>query len=261
MSQQLEEIISNFIGQLRDAGLISGAVQEPSVPIARPVTFEETGWSHDGASRFGAPRSKRVEDLRDELKQKGYNRLAELLPKYHCIAFWLKQPVPETINLNLNKLRVAISDFGSFAPMISDENEDALVDNIVNAVQFRLPFWLQNPGTDPAKTEYRGQRGRDGFVKVGPNDQPDFSPSLSGPNYRTLLDAGEIYLPGEISFQMYKRTSDFWSGEYKTEVIPNTVELDHYVYTAWWAGVTDENVGRFWRNWAIANGAKIDLEP
>lgn len=261
MSQQLEEIISNFLGQLRGANLISGPVQEPSVPFVRTVTFEPSGWSFDGVSKFGAPMSKRVEDLRSELRLGGYTKLADLLPRYHCIAYWLKQPIPETINVNLNKLRNVLSDFGSFAPLIEDANEDCLVDNIVSAMQLRLTFWLRDPGTDPAKTEYRGQRGRSGFTKVGPNDQPDFSPSLSGPNYRHLLDAGEIYLPGEISFQQYERTYDSWSAEYKTEAVRNTVEPDHYVYTAWWAGVTDEDVGRFWRNWAVSYGAKINLEP
>ena len=51
----------------------------------------------------GAPRSKLVDELRKELYDKGFNVIADQIPKYHCIAFWLKQPFLETAFANIGQ--------------------------------------------------------------------------------------------------------------------------------------------------------------
>lgn len=238
----LEELVKKFISDVNALGGAASA-DAPSGPVSRPVNYEESGWSLTGRSRYGAPRSKRVDELTIELISKGYTEIAKKIPAYHCIAFWLNEPFPATIHLNGTKLKDGLTNFGSFAPLLSDFEEQQLSDNIFNAFLFRIPFFIQN-ARDPALDEYRGEANKAGFEKVRFGDNG------------WKVNA-EITIPGEVSFQEFTRTWDRWSVDYKAEPVPNTVQENHYVYNPWWYGKTDENVGRFWRNWAISVGADI----
>lgn len=256
----LEQAVKAFVNALNDIGFNTAPVISDPVDVAPAVVnYEPTGWSLEGRSSYGAPRSKRVDELKAELREKGYTEIANKIPTYHCIAFWLNEPFPATIHLNQNKVKFALSNFGVFAPILTDFEEQQLQDNIFQTLLFRVPFYLQNPGVDPPSQEYRGEKGKDGFVKVGYNNQPDFSPSLP-PNYKNLVALDQIHIPGETHFQEFKRTHDKdWWSDYKIAPVPNTAREDHFVYTPWWEGKTDENVGRYWRNWAVSVGADISL--
>ena len=59
-------------------------------------------------------------------------------------------------------------------------------------------------------------------------------------------------------YAQFERKHDMFG--YNARPIPGTGRQDHYVYNIWWNGVTDSDVGRFWRNWAVAVGAKIPVE-
>jgi hypothetical protein len=258
MTNSLQELVNKFVADVQNLGSSDAT---PTTPAQNYEYDSSTGWSHTDASEFGCPRSQGVDELRNELNQKGYTKLAMLLPEYHCIAFWLDKSFPETVHLNVDKLRATLSNFGPFGATLDDNDEQTMVDNIVNTVFWYYSFWLRDPGTDPAKTEYRGQWNKDGFVKLNGNSlfpQPDFSPSLA-PDYNTLVNRNEINRPGFPSFQLYERKSMAAPGEFRVVAIPNTVREDHWVYSPWWAGATDEDVTRFWRNWAVAYGAKVDL--
>lgn len=255
----LEELVKKFIS---DVNALGGAGLPPDATVDQKptaVVYESSGWSLVNRSRFGAPRSKRVDDLVKELAAKGYTEIANKIPTYHGIAFWLNEPLPATINLNTNKVKSALNNFGTFAPLLSDFEEQQLSDNIYNALMFRVPFWLQS-ATDPAPGEYRGEKDKQGFVKVVETDmgpRPDFSPSLP-PDYQSLASRGYIQRPGEVYFQEFNRTYDStWAADYKAEPVPGSHQKDHCVYNPWWHGKTDENVGRYWRNWAISVGADI----
>lgn len=252
----LEELVKKFIS---DAGPMVGAtgVDVPDDIEVNVQYYEDTGWAHHTPT--GAPRSKLVDELRKELYDKGFNVIADQIPKYHCIAFWLKQPFPETAFVNIDKVKSALADFGSFAPIVEDEDEDNLVDNIVWQTKSVLGTII-NTNRDYPKVEYRGQWNRTGFVKVvwdGNGASPDFSPSPI-PNYKDLVATSAIQRPGAYEFSQFERKYDTFG--FNARPIPGTGRQDHYVYNIWWSGVTDQDVGRFWRNWAVAVGAKIPVE-
>jgi len=198
-----------------------------------------------------------VDALRQELLDGGYDKIASELPTYHCIAFWLRDQMPQTIRINMIKVVKLLSDFGSFGPTMSDENENTLVDNIVRHTQDLVPFILGGLVKDPINGVYRGRYGQQGFVKVvyaGNDVGVDFSPAMP-PDYAALAAANTIQRPAS-GFLKYKRVYD--QDGFKAEPIEGTVEPDHFTYDMWWDGRTDDHVTTYWRNWAIAVGAKID---
>lgn len=255
-NSSLQELVNKFVADVQSLNT-NGTGSTPTPDVEVTVHYdEETGWFHNTPT--GAPRSKGVDELRQELYDKGYKVIADQIPKYHCIAYWLKQQFPKTAFLNIDKVKDALQDFGTFAPLVEDENEDTLVDNIVWQTKSVLGTVI-NTNRDYPKTEYRGQYGQNGFVKVVWDTtglQPDFSPSLP-PNYKELAGSGAIQRPGAQAFQQFKRRFDVFG--YNSAPVPGTERTDHYVYNIWWDGTTDDDVTRFWRNWAVAVGAKIEL--
>lgn len=257
---QVEQIVNKFLNELRDAGYPGMFSNQSAVdsPREAPVNYDtETGWAHGTST--GAPRSKGVDELRKELYDKGYKVIADQIPVYHCIAFWLKQPFPETAFLNIDKVKYALSDFGVFAPLLDDAVENNLLDNIIWQTKSVLGTVIST-NRDYPKTEYRGQWDREGFVKVVWNDfnaAPDFSPSPI-PNYQELVKNDAIKRPGAQAFAQHERRLDTFG--FNSSPIPGTDREDHYVYNIWWYGRTDGDVTRFWRNWAVAVGANVSLE-
>lgn len=255
-NSSLQELVNKFVADVQSLNTTGGDTSP--IPTVETVVHydEETGWFYNTTT--GAPRSKGVDELRQELYDKGYEVIADQIPKFHCIAYWLKQQFPKTVFLNIDKVKGALEDFGTFAPIVEDDVEDTLVDNIIWQTKSVLGTVI-NTNRDYPKTEYRGQYGQNGFVKVvwdAGYAQPDFSPNLP-PNYRELVGSGAIQRPGAQAFQQFKRRFDTFG--FNSAPIPGTERTDHYVYNIWWDGVTDDDVTRFWRNWAVAVGAKIEL--
>ena len=255
---ELESLVNTFVAGLRAISYpaLTGGALVPVEP--EPVTYDSyTGWSLTGSSKYGAPRSAGVDALRQELLDGGYDKIASELPTYHCIAFWLRDQMPQTIRFSMVKAVKLLSDFGSFGLTMPDENENILVDNIVRCTESLFPFLLGGMLKDPINGIYRGRYGQHGFVKVVHNGNDvgvDFSPAMP-PNYAALAAADTIKRP-QSGFVESKRV--YGLEGFKSEPIPGTESPDHYVYDMWWDGRTDDNVTTYWRNWAIAVGAKID---
>lgn len=249
----LEQLVKQFIS---DAGPLVGAA---NADVPSPVVVEydpNTGWAYNTPT--GAPRSQGVDLLRTELYANGYELIAEQIPQYHCIAYWLNQPFPPTAFVNIDKVKSALADFGVYAALVDDKNEENLVDNIIWQTKSVLGTVLMT-NRDYPKTEYRGQYGHTGFVKVvwdGGKLSPDFSPSPI-PNYQELVKNDAIKRPGAYEFSQFERKYDQFG--FNARPIPGTGRPDHYVYNIWWDGITDNNVTRYWANWAVAVGANIDL--
>lgn len=255
-NSSLQELVNKFVADVQSLNTTGGDTSP--IPTVETVVHydEETGWFYNTPT--GAPRSKGVDELRQELYAKGYKVIADQIPMYHCIAYWLKQQFPKTAFLNIDKVKSALEDFGTFAPLVEDENEDILVDNIVWQTKSVLGTVMMT-NRDYPKTEYRGQYGQNGFVKVvwdQNNLSPDFSPSAP-PSYRDNVANNAIQRPSAQAFQQFKRRFDTFG--YNSQPIAGTERTDHYVYNIWWDGTTDDNVTWFWRNWAVSVGANVDL--
>jgi hypothetical protein len=202
----------------KDVVILDGTTQSEQSP-------NTTGWVFDG-SRIGAPSSTGVEALREKLTNQGRDDLANLLPRYHICDFWRDDTFAFGFTSTDSIERFATPDLTSFG--LEWHQGDELVRALLNQDHF---YFLMAIAGDPNKLMrmYRGAEGDVGFTQgdtIYGNGQGRGLTSIDGKPHRPLVGA------------------------------PYALD-DHFVYDIYFRSKTDEDITRYWTNWARCWGAAV----
>lgn len=244
------------LGRIPHPVLLDGQLLTAQAQVAAAPPPEQGGWVFDGSSPIGAPWSRGVEALRQELIAAGSKRFADRIPRFHIVRFW-RPPTAAFgfAQVDPNRFRRPVDT--SKWPL-SQQQWDNLCDNLWAYQNFLVSAGQLEGGSAYGarlRAQYRGEFGAPGFRAAADID------SRRG----TLEKAVHLFNPNPFQAYLYERqlaldvdgnpVDDTYS------VVPVTPLESHCIYDVWWAVEDDAAVTRFYRNWALSYGARISAEP
>lgn len=192
-----------------------------------------SGWTFDGISPLGGPRSRGCDALRASLLAQGYDRIAARIPDYHVCDFWNPPNA-------FQRLAVPNEAFGLTATQGKE-----LVENIT---QMQNAQWQTQIGTSFG-ARYFGEADR-------------IPPYSFVANVRVLADLDRQFAIFPFTARSYY---DPETGKKRKE--PQALTANdgvHAVYETAWNTWTDENITRAWTFWAaeaIRAMKKLGFQP
>jgi hypothetical protein len=262
------DFVKNFLRHLVAQGVltppvtINGQVIDLGGGATVPVPgdgYLASGWKFTADSPMKAPLSRGVENLRAELTRKGYPLIAQCIPKFHVVRHWYGEPSPYGWGKPDLK-RFALPEASALPEGVTIEDVKQIRENqiAISNQQFAMA-WVSFEWDKFWRGEDNGQAFEPfNYTQNNFGNEQKF-PTLVG------LDLLKSKLPTTMSIEanMFTFTDEVdihgtLTGYYKSKAVGGVLP-DHWVYDVHWDVRDDKNITRYWRGWAKASGANIEV--
>lgn len=206
--------------------------------------YDRAGWSTNAFSEIGGRRSRGVDELVKELTQRGVaDKIIQQIPSFHISRFYAPPCA-----YGFSRPDGRFDRPASIEPLDEEMYQQAIY-NLVRMNSNEFARAMQ--GSNAVRDLYRGEEGAKGFI--GKIDLAAIA------KQKGWEDIG--WTPLDVAGRQFGRNQvqPMYSLSYTQQDKTRGPFWDHCIYDCFFDTRTDERVTRYWRNWAIAVGAEIEM--